>query len=305
MKIVFMGTPDFSVPVLENLVKEHQVLCVYTRAPKEAGRGQKETKTPVHLKAEELGIEVRTPKTLRNVEEQEKFAALKADVAVVAAYGLILPQPVLEAFPKGCINTHASLLPRWRGAAPIQRVIEAGDKESGVTIMQMDVGLDTGDMLLTGEVKLTPAMTGGDLHDALSQIGADLIMETLRNLDNITPQKQDEAQTCYATKLEKEESRLNFELSAEAIERKVRAFSPFPGTYFEYEGERFKVWEVEAFMENSGYAPGAIIPNDCGLLIACGEGMILVTKIQRQGKKAMPTEELLKGFTFDVAPTVN
>lgn len=305
MKVVFMGTPDFSVPVLEKLVKEHQVICVYTRAPKEAGRGQKETKTPVHLKAEELGIEVRTPKTLRNIEEQDSFKKLGADVAIVAAYGLILPQPILDAFPKGCINIHASLLPRWRGAAPIQRVIEAGDEKSGVTIMQMDAGLDTGDMLLKGEVKLIPTMTGGDLHDALSQIGADLIMETLRDLDNIKPLKQNEADTCYAAKLDKEDSRLDFELPAEVIERKVRAFNPFPGTYFEYEGERFKVWEVEAFMENSGYVPGAIIPNDCGLLIACGEGMILVTKIQRQGKKAMPTEELLKGFTFDVAPTVS
>lgn len=294
-----MGTPDFSVPVLENLAKEHEIVCVYTRAPKEAGRGQKETKTPVHLKAEEYGIEVRTPKSLRNEEEQIKFKALNADVAIVAAYGLILPQPILEAFPKGCINTHASLLPRWRGAAPIQRAIEAGDEKSGVTIMQMDIGLDTGDMLLKGEVKITPEMTGGDLHDALSKIGADLIMDTLHNLEEIKPEKQSEEGTCYASKLEKEESHLDFDKPAFEIERKIRAFNPFPGTYFEYKGERFKVWEAEAFEENSGYTPGIIIPNDCGLLIACGEGMLLITKIQRQGKKAMPTEELLKGFIFE------
>lgn len=305
MKIVFMGTPDFAVPVLENLVNEHEVVCVYTRAPKESGRGQKENKTPVHLKAEELGIEVRTPKTLRNDEEQTKFKALGADAAIVAAYGLILPQPVLDAFPKGCINTHASLLPRWRGAAPIQRVIEAGDEKSGVTIMQMDAGLDTGDMLMKGEVEITDTMTGGDLHDALSKIGAELIMETLRNLDNIVPEKQIEENTCYAAKIEKDESHLDFSLPAVAIERKIRAFNPFPGTYFEYKDERFKVWEAEAFDVASGYAPGTIIPNDSGLLIACGEGMLLVTKIQRQGKKAMATEELLRGFEFNPDTQLN
>ncbi len=299
MKVVFMGTPDFAVPVLENLVKEHEVVCVYTRAPKEAGRGQKETKTPVHLKAEELGIEVRTPKTLRSEEEQIKFKALNADVAVVAAYGLILPQPILDAFPKGCLNTHASLLPRWRGAAPIQRAIEAGDKKSGVTIMQMDAGLDTGTMLLKGEVDICDTTTGGELHDALSQIGAELIMTALQDLDNIIPQKQNEEYTCYAAKIEKEEGHLDFSLSAEVLERKIRAFNPFPGTYFEYEGERFKVWEAEAFAEASGYAAGTIIPNDSGLLIACGEGMLLITQIQRQGKKSMPTEELLRGFSFE------
>lgn len=299
MKVVFMGTPDFAVPVLENLVKEHEVICVYTRAPKEAGRGQKESKTPVHLKAEELGIEVRTPKTLRNEEAQAEFKALNADVAIVAAYGLILPQAVLEAYPKGCINTHASLLPRWRGAAPIQRVIEAGDEKSGVTIMQMDAGLDTGDMLMKGEVEIAPDMTGGDLHDALSKIGADLIMKTLRDLDKIKPEKQMEENTCYAAKIEKDESHLDFNMSAAVIERKIRAFNPFPGTYFEYNGERFKVWEAEAFDVASGYASGTVIPNDSGLLIACGEGMLLVTKIQRQGKKAMATEELLRGFEFE------
>lgn len=299
MKVVFMGTPDFAVPVLENLAKAHEVVCVYTRAPKEAGRGHRETKTPVHLKAEELGIEVRTPKTLRSAEEQEIFKALQADVAVVAAYGLILPLPVLEAFRYGCINTHASLLPRWRGAAPIQRAVEAGDDKSGVTIMQMAEGLDTGDMLMKGEVEITPETTGGMLHDALSEIGAGLVLETLKNIDMLKPEKQDESQTCYAAKIEKEEGHLDFSLPSEVLERKIRAFNPFPGTYFEYAGERFKVWEAEAFDAVSGYEAGVIIPNDSGLLIACGDGMLLITKIQRQGKKAMPTEELLKGFSFE------
>lgn len=299
MKIVFMGTPDFSVPVLKALTEQHDVKCVYTRAPKEAGRGQKESKTPVHLFAEQNGIEVRTPKTLRNEDEQMAFKSLNADVAVVAAYGLILPQPVLDAFPYGCINVHASLLPRWRGAAPIQRAIEAGDDKSGVTIMQMEAGLDTGDMLLKGEVAITPEMTGEGLHDALSEIGAKLIVETLANLDNIKPEKQDEALTCYATKIEKAESKLDFSKTAEEIERKVRAFNPYPATYFEYNGERFKVLEVEALDADSGMEAGAIVPNDTGLLIQCGQGMMLVLKIQRQGKKAMDVEELLRGFSFD------
>ncbi len=298
MKVVFMGTPDFSVPVLEALVKHHEVVCVYTRAPKEAGRGHKETKTPVHLFAEQHGIEVRTPKTLRLEDEQVAFRALNADVAIVAAYGLILPQPILEAFPYGCINVHASLLPRWRGAAPIQRAIEAGDEKSGVTIMQMDVGLDTGDMLLKGEVDITPETTGEILHDALSAIGAGLIIEVLDNIDKIKPEKQDDALSCYAAKIEKSESKLDFSCPAEEIERKVRAFNPYPATYFEYEGERFKVLEVEALGADSGMECGAIVPNDTGLLIQCGQGMILVLKIQRQGKKVMDTDELLRGFSF-------
>lgn len=299
MKIVFMGTPDFSVPVLKALTEHHEVVCVYTRAPKEAGRGQKETKTPVHLFAEKHGIEVRTPKTLRNEGEQAEFKALGADAAVVAAYGLILPQPVLEAFPHGCINVHASLLPRWRGAAPIQRAIEAGDKKSGVTIMQMDAGLDTGDMLLKGEVEITPEMTGEGLHDALSAIGADLIIKTLDTLDEIIPEKQDETLTCYAAKIEKAESKLDFSKTAEELERKVRAFNPYPAAYFEYNGERFKVLEAEALDADSGMEPGAVVPNDTGLLIQCGQGLLLVLKIQRQGKKAMEIDELLRGFSFE------
>lgn len=298
MKIVFMGTPDFSVPVLEALAKEHEVVCVYTQPAKEAGRGQKVVKTPVNVAADNLKLEVRTPKSLKNTEEQEKFAVLNADVAVVAAYGLILPKPILEAFPKGCINVHASLLPRWRGAAPIQRAIEAGDDKSGVTIMQMAEGLDTGDMLLKGEVEITPEMTGGELHDALSQMGAKLIVETLRDLEHIQPQKQDDALSCYAAKIDKAEAKLDFNLSAEVLERKIRAFNPYPATFFMYEGERFKVLKAEALDGASGRAPGSIIPNDTGLLIECNLGMLLITEIQRQGKKAMTTEELLRGFSF-------
>jgi len=299
MKIVFMGTPDFSVPVLEALAKEHEVVCVYSQPPKEAGRGHKILKTPVHVAAEKLKLEVRTPKSLKNIEEQLRFAELKADVAVVAAYGLILPKPILEAFPKGCINVHASLLPRWRGAAPIQRVIEAGDDKSGITIMQMAEGLDTGDMLLKGEVELTPEMTGGELHDKLSVMGAELILQVLHDWDNIIPVSQNDADTCYAAKIDKSECRIDFSMPAEVIERKIRAFNPYPAMYFEYNGERFKILEAEAFAENAGVVVGSIINSDSGLLIQCGEGILSINQIQRQGKKVMNIEELLRGFKFE------
>lgn len=299
MKLVFMGTPDFAVPVVEALSKKHDIVCVYTRAPKEAGRGKKESKTPVHLWAEARGIEVRTPKSLRNEEEQAKFKALRADAGIVAAYGLILPQAVLEAFPHGCINVHASLLPRWRGAAPIQRAIEAGDAKSGVTIMQMDAGLDTGDMLLKGEAEITAETTGQILHDDLSRIGAELIVRVLDGLNSIVPEKQSEEGASYAAKIEKEESRLDFTKSAEVLERKIRAFNPYPAAYFEYKGERFKVLKAEALDGESGMEAGSVVPNDTGLLIQCRPGMLLVTEIQRQGKKAMLTEELLRGFQFE------
>lgn len=304
MKIVFMGTPDFSVPVLEALAKEHEVVCVYSQPPKEAGRGHKVLKTPVHVAAENLNIEVRTPKSLKNTDEQGAFAALKADIAVVAAYGLILPKPILEAFPKGCINVHASLLPRWRGAAPIQRAIEAGDDKSGITIMQMAEGLDTGDMLLKGEVVLMPEMTGGMLHDKLSVMGAELILRVLRDWDNIIPEPQNEVDTCYAAKIDKSECKIDFSMFAEVIERKIRAFNPYPAMYFEYEGERFKVLEAEAFTDNAGVAVGSIINSDSGLLIQCGEGILSVNQLQRQGKKVMGIEELLRGFKFEAGKLI-
>lgn len=298
MKIVFMGTPDFAVPVLDALCQEHEVVCVYTRAPKEAGRGKKETKTPVHTFAEARGIEVRTPKSLRIVDEQVQFKALGADVAIVAAYGLILPKEIIEAFPRGCLNVHGSLLPRWRGAAPIQRCIEAGDDKSGITIMQVDEGLDTGAMLLKGEVEINAEMTGGELHDKMMKLGADLMREALRKLDELKPEQQDDSLACYAAKIEKEEARLNFDANAEVLERRIRAFNPFPGAYFEYEGERFKVLRAEALDADAGMQPGSLVSNDSGILIQCNPGLLLVTEIQRQGKKAMSSAELLRGFSF-------
>lgn len=296
MKVVFMGTPDFAVPALERLIKEHDVVCVYTREPKLSGRGNKLNKTPVHLVAEANGIEVRTPKTLRNIDEQQKFAALKADVAVVAAYGLILPLPVLEAYSFGCLNLHASLLPRWRGAAPIQRAVEAGDAKSGVTVMQVAEGLDTGDMLLKGEVEITSTTTGGELHDKLALVGADLISAVLSDIKSFTPQPQPQDGACYAAKIDKSECKLDFNQKADVLCRKIRAFNPYPAMFFEYGGERFKVLEAH---KAEKYAPvGTIIEENNSLLIACADGALNITQIQRQGKKLMSIGELLRGFHF-------
>lgn len=297
MKIVFMGTPDFAVPAFRRLAAEHQILCVYTREPKISGRGNKLNKTPVHTAAEEYGIEVRTPKTLRSPEEQSRFAALKADAAVVAAYGLILPKAVLEAYPFGCLNLHASLLPRWRGAAPIQRCIEAGDKKSGVTVMQVAEGLDTGDMLLKAEVSVNEKMTGGELHDKLMNIGADLISEVLANPQKYTPRQQEEELACYAQKIEKEECRLDFSMPTNMLYDKIRAFSPYPAMYFEYKGERFKVLQAEKVCLKS--AAGSIISGAGELIVATSDGALKITQIQRQGKRAMETSELLRGFVFE------
>lgn len=296
MKIVFMGTPDFAVPALEALTKHHEVICVYTQAPKEAGRGHQLTKSPVHRFAEEHGIEIRTPKTLRNEQAQAEFKALGADAAVVAAYGLILPKPVLDAYPYGCLNIHASLLPKWRGAAPIQRCIEAGDDKSGVTIMQVAEGLDTGDMFLKGETPITKETTGGMLHDKLSEIGAELILKVLENIDNLSPEPQGETTTSYAAKIEKSESKIDFSLPAKVLERKIRAFNPYPAMYFEYNGERFKV--LRAGVAEGEGKPGEILDGEKALKIACGEQVLEVCEIQRQGKRPMTTEELLRGMKF-------
>ena len=296
MRIVFMGTPDFAVPALRFLAQKHNVVCVYTREPKPSGRGNKLNKTPVHLFAEENGIEVRTPKTLRTVEEQQKFADLKADIAIVAAYGLILPKPVLEAYPLGCLNIHASLLPRWRGAAPIQRAIEAGDTTGGVTIMQMAEGLDTGDMLHKGTVEITSQMTGGELHDRLSEIGAKLIAEVLADISKYPPQKQDDTLSCYAPKLDKNECLINFDTPVAALYNKVRAFSPYPAMFFEYAGERFKVLSAE-IVPMQGRA-GEILCGKKELIVAARDGALKIKQIQRQGKRPMSTDELLRGFEF-------
>lgn len=296
MKIVFMGTPDFAVKALEALAAKHEVVCVYTREPQEAGRGKKLTKSPVHEFAEAHGILVRTPKTLRSAEAQAELKALQADISVVAAYGLILPQAVIEAFPLGCINIHGSLLPRWRGAAPIQRAIEAGDNESGITIMKVVEKLDAGDMLLKGSVPITAETTGEMLHDAMAGLGAELIVKALDNWQNLHAEPQDERLVTYAAKIDKAESRLDFSMPAEVLERKIRAFNPYPAVYFEYGGERYKILRAKV-VDETGEA-GAILDGAGRLVIACGDKALEVTEIQRQGKKKMPTEELLRGMNF-------
>lgn len=298
MRVVFMGTPDFAVPALQRLIKEHDVVCVYTREPKMAGRGNKLSKTPVHIAAEKVGIEVRTPKMLRDAVEQQKFTDLQADVAVVAAYGLILPKPILDAYPLGCLNIHASLLPRWRGAAPIQRAIEAGDSESGVTIMQIAEGLDTGDMLHAGIVPITPTMNGEQLHDALSLVGADLISEVLANPDKYKPEVQDDKLACYAEKIDKAECLINWSSDVEVLHNKIRAFSPFPAMYFEHNGERFKVMETCIVADK--HLPIGIFKQDVDrLYVGCNNGTLELRVLQRQGKKAMTVAELLRGYSFN------
>ena len=293
MKVVFMGTPDFSVPVLEALAAHHEVICVYTQPARPAGRGNKLVSSPVQQAAERLSIPVRTPISLRKDNATQEFQELGADVAVVCAYGLILPQGVLDAPKMGCINVHASLLPRWRGAAPIQRAIEAGDSQSGVTIMQMDAGLDTGDMLLKGIVPIDENTTAQVLHDALSKQGAELIIKVLNNMP--APEKQPETGITYAEKIQKSEALIDWTLPAQQIKNKIMAFNPYPAAYFLLNGERIKIFNAKV-EETSTNAPAGQVLDD-ELLIACGNNTALrLTELQREGKKRMFAADLLKGF---------
>jgi methionyl-tRNA formyltransferase len=291
MRIVFMGSPEFAVPSLDALVEAgHDIACAYTQPPRPAGRGKGEQKTAVHRRADELGIEVRCPRMLKDPQEQARFAALDADLAVVAAYGLILPNVILDAPKGGCINVHASLLPRWRGAAPIQRAILAGDEITGVTIMRMDEGLDTGPMLLKRETEID-RKTAGELTGELARLGAKALVEWLANPAPPVPQP-DEGVT-YAAKVGKAEARIDWSRSAEEIERQVRAFAPSPRAWFEANGERIKLLEVAVGADASG-VPGEVL-DDC-LSIACGSGYIRPLQVQRAGRAAMPPGELLRGF---------
>ncbi len=292
MKVIFMGTPDFAVPVLKSLAEHHTVICVYTQPPRPAGKGYKLKPSPVHEAAEQLGIEVRTPVSLRKAPEQEAFAALEADVAVVCAYGLILPQPILDATRLGCINIHASLLPRWRGAAPIQRAIQAGDTESGVTIMQMNAGLDTGDMLLVEKCPITTDTTAQMLHDSLAEIGARLIIDTLKEIP--APQKQPEDGVTYAEKIQKNEALIDWSLPAEQIKRNIMAFNPYPTAYTLFNGERIKIYQADVLSEKTNLVAGTLI--DDQLTVACGNGTTLrIQKLQREGKRPLSADEFTKG----------
>ncbi len=296
MRIAFMGTPPFAVPTLAALhAAGHEIVAVYTQPPRPAQRGKKLQQSAVHLWAEAHGLSVRTPKSLRTEEAQAEFAALDLDVALVAAYGLILPQPILESPREGCLNVHGSILPRWRGAAPVQRAILAGDTETGVTIMQMDAGLDTGGMRLIGRTPVA-GKSAGELTDELAAMGAALMVEVLADLSACPPVPQPDDGATYAAKIDKSEARLDFLVSAPQTERQIRAFNPVPGAFFELEGERYKILAADVVHPAdtvAGAAPGVTL--DDALTIACNPGAIRATRVQRAGKPAMDAAELLRG----------
>jgi methionyl-tRNA formyltransferase len=293
MRIIFMGSPDFAVPSLNALVEAgHDVIAVYSQPPRPARRGKGERKTAVHERADELGIVVRTPKTLRNEDEQTQFRGLDADLAVVAAYGLILPKPILEAPKAGCINIHASLLPRWRGAAPIQRAILAGDEISGVTLMRMDEGLDTGPMLARQTLDIR-GRNAGQVTEEMANLGARMLVEWL---DAPTaPEPQPVAGATYAKKIDKVEARIDWSKPAVEIERQVRAFAPAPGAWFEANGERVKLLEATFGADASGM-PGEVL--DDSLNVATASGYIRPLKVQRAGRAPMAPGDLLRGFAI-------
>ncbi|MEC9103816.1 MAG: methionyl-tRNA formyltransferase [Pseudomonadota bacterium] len=292
MRVIFMGTPEFSVPVLEALVEAgHEIACVYCQPPRPAGRGKKDRPTPVHARALELGLEVRHPVSLKGDEAQAEFAALEADIAVVVAYGLILPQAVLDAPKFGCLNIHASLLPRWRGAAPIHRAIMAGDAETGVCIMQMEAGLDTGPVLLREAVQIGAEEVTAGLHDRLSELGARLIVEALERLPKLEPEVQPEDGVTYASKIDKGEARVDWSRPAEEVDRLIRGLSPFPGAFVEVEGERLKL--LASRLGDGQGRPGEVL--DDALTVACGQGAVQLLRLQRAGKGAQDAEEFLRG----------
>jgi methionyl-tRNA formyltransferase len=292
MRIVFMGTPVFSVAALEALVGAgHEIVCAYTQPPRPAGRGKKEQPSPVQARAEALGIPVRHPTSLKTAEAQAEFAALGADVAVVVAYGLILPQAILDAPRHGCLNIHASRLPRWRGAAPIHRAIMAGDAETGVCIMQMEAGLDTGPVLLRKVTAIGAEETTGELHDRLAAIGAEAIVEALARLRELTPEVQPEEGVTYAAKIDKAEARIDWARPAAEVARLICGLSPFPGAWCDVVGERVKFHGARVVAGKG--APGEVIS---GFTVACGEGAVEITRVQREGKKAMAADEVLRGM---------
>lgn len=299
MRLAFMGSPDFAVPTLGALVDAgHDVVAVYAQPPRPAGRGKKDRPTAVQARAEALGLPVRTPLSLRSEEAQAEFATLDLDAAVVAAYGLILPQAILDIPRLGCLNIHPSLLPRWRGAAPIQRAVMAGDTRTGVCIMQMEAGLDTGPVLLREETEIAAGETAADLHDRLAVDGARLVVQTLRDYDTLTPEPQSEDGVTYAAKIDKAEARIDWTRPAAALDAHIRGLSPFPGAWFMAGEERIKLLLAEP-VAGSG-APGTMLAED---VVACGTGALRLLRLQRAGKPAMDAAEVLRGFSLaDTAP---
>ena len=293
MKVTFMGTPEFSVPSLLAIAAQHEIAAVYTQPPRPAGRGKADRKSAVQVAAENLGIPVFYPSSLRSEPAQQDFAALRSEIAVVVAYGLILPPAILAAPAHGCLNIHASLLPRWRGAAPIHRAIMAGDTETGICIMQMDAGLDTGPVLLRRATPIGPEETTADLHDRLSQMGAELILEALARLPQLTPAPQPDAGVTYAQKIDKSEARIDWTRPAVEVDRHIRGLSPFPGAWTEAGGERLKLLRSRR-AEGDG-APGQVLH---GFTVACGTGAVEITEAQREGKRPASAAEMLRGFAL-------
>ena len=294
-----MGTPAFALPTLAALqASDHEIVAVYTQPPRPAGRGQKDTPSPVHQFALEHHIPVFTPVSLKTPEAQAEFASHQADIAVVVAYGLLLPKPILEAYPRGCINVHPSKLPRWRGAAPIQRTIMAGDKETAICIMQMDEGLDTGDILYEETEFVPDSADAGDLHNILADQAGPMVLLTLNAIEkgSITPRKQSSEGVEYAKKITKEECRIDWNQPAEHIKNQIRGLSPSPGAYFLYKEEKIKVFAASAssMRHFSTVAPGTTIDNH--LVVACGTGVLSIQELQRPGKSPLMSQEFLKGY---------
>ena len=297
MRIVFMGSPEFSVPTLQALMdSDHEVVAVYSQPPRAAGRGKKERPTPVHALAEAAGLEVRTPLNFKDPKEVAEFAALNADIAVVIAYGLILPQALLDAPKFGCVNLHASLLPRWRGAAPIHRAIMAGDSETGVCLMQMEAGLDTGPVLAKVTAPINRQTTTGELHQVLAELSAKLLVENLDQIETLTPVTQADEGVIYADKISKSESEINWGKSADEVKNHIHGLSPFPGAWSTFRGERIKFHQVENTVAHAD--AGNVI--DDQFSIACGSEAIRPITLQREGKRAMPASEVLRGLEFNI-----
>ncbi len=295
MRLIFMGSPAFSVPVLEALVAAgHEIVAVYTQPPRPAGRGKKQRPCPVHARALALTLDVRHPASLKEAEEQAAFSELRADAAVVVAYGLLLPQELLDAPAHGCLNIHASLLPRWRGAAPIHRAIMAGDRETGFCIMQMEAGLDTGPVLYQETISIAPDETTAALHERLSDLGARSIVQSLKDLSQLQARPQSSVGICYAQKIDKSEAQIDWSLPAEILDRQIRGLSPFPGAWAMLRGERVKfLGSALISCEQPLASAGTVLDDDLG--IACGSGALRITRLQRAGKSAQSSADFLRG----------
>ncbi len=299
LRLVFMGTPDIAVPTLATLIEAgHDIVCAYCQPPRPAGRGHRERPSPVQEVAVRHRIDIKCPTSLKDPEIQAAFLALDADAAIVFAYGLILPAAILQGPRLGCFNIHTSLLPRWRGAAPIQRALMAGDRETGVTIMQIDEGLDTGAILSREAMPILPTTTAGDLHDALADIGARLMVDTLAGLvsGRVVAKPQPETGATYAHKLSRDEGRLDWRCPADELDRRIRALNPWPGTWFDRDGDRIRVLAAEPIADHDGNPPGVVL--DEAPTIACGTGRLRLVRLQRPGKAALPADAFLRGYSL-------